>query len=109
MNPLQISILTYKSSILILSLIEGRTHSDNLYQQIRFSLKIDLIRKVYFKIYFQYQETLINTSEFNNNLLRMKDLNKSDEIEKKIRICKRKCARFFDFIIKMQKRRNNTK
>lgn len=86
MNPLQISILTYKSSILILSLIEGRTHSDNLYQQIRFSLKIDLIRKVYFKIYFQYQETLINTYEFNSNLLRMKDLNKSDEIEKKITI-----------------------
>lgn len=80
MNPCQISVITYKTSILLLALIEARTKDDIIYEQIILSIKLDVIRNVYQKIFFQLASKLITTLDIGKVILRLRDMNKCDDV-----------------------------
>ena len=76
------SIITYKviikkiiqSSILLLSLVEGRPKDDIIYETIINNLKLDLLQNVILKIYKDYAKN-INASD-DGLVLKISDLNK---------------------------------
>ncbi len=84
MTSKQISLLAFKSSILLLALIESRTKEDPIYNNIKNIIKIDLLKKVSYKIYFEHLYLISQTNELNDYNLRMKDFNKAEEVQDSI-------------------------
>ena len=81
MNHCQISLITYKSSILILALIEDRTKSDLIYEQMFLNIKKNTLVKLYNKIYFQLKAKIDNSIDAGKTILRLKDLNNFNNVE----------------------------
>ena len=84
MTSKQISLLAFKSSILLLALIESRTKEDPIYNNIKNIIKVDLLKKVCYKIYFEHLYIICQTNELDDYNLRMKDFNKAEEVQDSI-------------------------
>jgi hypothetical protein len=80
--PSQISLLAYKSSILLLALIEARTKTDPIYEQVIINIKPEVLSHVYNKIYYEHMQKLnAETNETGRYVFRMRDLDQADNIE----------------------------
>jgi hypothetical protein len=84
--PSQISLLAYKSSILLLALVEARTKSDAIYEQVIINIKPDILSQMYNKVYYEHMQKLnAETNETGRYVFRMRDLDQSDNIQDYIR------------------------
>ena len=81
MSTFQISLLTFKSSILLLALIENRTKEDSIYINIKNIIKPDVLRKVCIKIYFEHLSIICETNNLNDYELKLHDFNKAEEVQ----------------------------
>ena len=81
MTTTQISLLAFKSSILLLSLVENRTKDDKIYHTIQSIIKVDVIRQVCCKIYFEYLYMLINADELSDYKLKLNAFGRSNDVE----------------------------
>ena len=81
MSTFQISLLTFKSSILLLALIENRTKEDSIYKNIKNIIKPDVLRKVCIKIYFEHLSIICETNNLNDYELKLHDFNKAEEVQ----------------------------
>ena len=81
MSTQQISLLTFKSSILLLALVESRTKEDPIYAKIKAIVKPEVLRAVCSKIYFEYLQTLIESNELDDYILRLSYFNKAEDVE----------------------------
>jgi hypothetical protein len=80
--PSQVSLLAFKSSILLLALIEARTKTDPIYEQIIINIRPEILSQVYHKIYYEHMQKMNKeTNETGRNILRMRDLDQAEEIE----------------------------
>ena len=83
MSTAQISLLTFKSSILLLALIENRTKDDLIYVNIKNIIKPDVLKKVCIKIYFEHLSIICETNNLNDYEVKLDDFNKVDEVGEK--------------------------
>ena len=81
MTTTQISLLAFKSSILLLSLVENRTKDDKIYHTIQSIIKVDVIKQVCCKIYFEYLYMLINADELDDYKLKLNAFGRSNDVE----------------------------
>jgi hypothetical protein len=85
MNPMQISLLAFKSSILLLALIEARRKDDKIYETITLNIKPELINLVYDTVYYQHMKNLETSDEDGEFTIRLRDLNRADEVAENIK------------------------
>lgn len=81
MSTQQISLLTFKSSILLLALVENRTKEDSIYAKVKAIVKPEVLQTVCSKIYFEYLKTLIESNELDDYVLRLSYFNKAEDVE----------------------------
>ena len=84
MTTKQISLLTYKATILLQALVDSRNKFDPLYGNMMNIIDKETLKKLFTKIYFEHLALLSKTNEIDDYLIRLDDFNKAGSIEEEI-------------------------
>ena len=84
MTTKQISLLTYKATILLQALVDSRNKFDNLYGNMMNIIDKDTLKKLFTKIFFEHLALISKTNEIDDYLIRLDDFNRAGSIEEEI-------------------------
>ena len=84
MTTKQISILTYKATILLQALVDSRNKFDPLYGNMMNIINKDILKHLFTKVYFEHLALISRTNEINDYLIRLDDFNRAGDIENEI-------------------------
>ena len=84
MSTKQISLLTYKATILLQALVDSRNKFDPLYGNMINIISIDTLYKLFIKVYFEHLTLIGETNEIDDYLIRLYDFNRASIIADKI-------------------------
>ena len=84
MSTKQISLLTYKATILLQALVDSRNKFDHLYGNMINIISEETLDKLYKKVYFEHLTLISETNETDDYLIRLKDFNRAKKIDKEI-------------------------
>ena len=84
MTTKQISILTYKATILLQALVDSRNKFDPLYGNMMNIISKDTLKNLFTKVYFEHLVLISRTNEINDYLIRLDDFNRAGDIENEI-------------------------
>ena len=84
MSTKQISLLTYKATILLQALVDSRNKFDDLYKKMMDVISGETLKKIYIKVYFEHLFLISETNEINDYLIRLNDFNRANIIDNKI-------------------------
>ena len=84
MSTKQISLLTYKATILLQALVDSRNKFDPLYGNMINIISVETLEKLFKKVYFEHLTLISETNETDDYLIRLKDFNKAKKIDKEI-------------------------
>ena len=84
MTTKQISILTYKATILLQALVDSRNKFDNLYGNMMNIITMETLEHIFTKIYFEHLSLISKTNEIDDYIIRLDDFNRAGEIEEEI-------------------------
>ena len=94
MSTKQISLLTYKATILLQALVDSRNKFDDLYKKMMDVISGETLKKIYIKVYFEHLFLISETNEINDYLIRLDDFNKANIIDNK----RENLRRFYDYM-----------
>ena len=84
MTTKQISILTYKATILLQALVDSRNKFDPLYGNMMNIISKDTLKNLFTKVYFEHLVLISKTNEINDYIIRLDDFNRAGDIENEI-------------------------
>ena len=84
MSTKQISLLTYKATVLLLALVDSRNKFDPLYGNMINVISSDTLEKLFTKVYFEHLTLISETNEINDYLIKLSDFNKANNIADRI-------------------------
>ena len=84
MTTKQISLLTYKATILLQALVDSRNKFDPLYGNMMNIITMETLEKLFTKVYFEHLALLSKTNEIDDYLIRLDDFNRAGDIENAI-------------------------
>ena len=84
MSTKQISLLTYKATILLQALVDSRNKFDPLYGNMMNIISKETLNKLYIKIYYEHLTLISETNEIDDYLIRLCDFNRANEIADEI-------------------------
>ena len=84
MSTKQISLLTYKATILLQALVDSRNKFDPLYGSMINIISGETLEKLFKKVYFEHLTLISKTNETDDYLIRLKDFNKANKIDEEI-------------------------
>ena len=84
MTTKQISLLTYKATILLQALVDSRNKFDPLYGNMMNIISIDTLKNLFTKVYFEHLVLISKTNETNDYLIRLDDFNRAGNVEEEI-------------------------
>ena len=84
MSTKQISLLTYKATILLLALVDSRNKFDPLYESMMNIINADTLEKLFIKVYFEHLSLISETNEIDDYLIRLDDFNQAKNVDEKI-------------------------
>ena len=84
MTTKQISLLTYKATILLQALVDSRNKFDNLYGNMMNIIDKETLEKLFTKVYFEHLALISKTNEIDDYIIRLDDFNRAGEIEDEI-------------------------
>jgi len=84
MSTKQISLLTYKATILLQALVDSRNKFDPLYGNMINIISSDTLVKLFIKVYFEHLTLIDETNEMDDYLIRLDDFNRANIIADKI-------------------------
>ena len=97
MSTKQISLLTYKATILLQALVDSRNKFDTLYGNMINIISGDTLVKLFTKVYFEHLTLISETNEIDDYLIRLDDFNRAnslaDEIEDEFDIKQEKISK----------------
>ena len=84
MSTKQISLLTYKATILLQALVDSRNKFDPLYGSMMNIIKVETLKKLFIKVYFEHLALISKTNEIDDYIIRLDDFNRASNIEEEI-------------------------
>ena len=84
MTTKQISLLTYKATILLQALVDSRNKFDPLYGNMMNIINKETLEKLFTKVYFEHLYIISKTNEIDDYIIRLDDFNKAGDIEEEI-------------------------
>ena len=84
MTKKQISLLTYKATILLQALVDSRNKSDQLYGSMMNIINSETLEALFKKVYFEHLTLISETNEIDDYLIRLSDYNRANQIADEI-------------------------
>ena len=84
MSSKQISLLTYKATILLQALVDSRNKFDTLYGSMMNIISGKTLEKLFIKVYFEHLTLIAETNEIDDYLIRLYDFNRANIIAEEI-------------------------
>ena len=84
MSTKQISLLTYKATILLQALVDSRNKTDSLYGNMMNIISEATLEKLFTKVFFEHLTLISETNEIDDYLIRLSDYNRANEIADEI-------------------------
>ena len=84
MSTKQISLLTYKATILLQALVDSRNKFESLYGTMMNIISEETLKSLYIKVYFEHLTLISETNEIDDYLIRLWDYNRANIIAEEI-------------------------
>ena len=84
MTTKQISLLTYKATILLQALVDSRNKFDSLYGSMMNIIDEETLKNLYIKVYFEHLTLISKTNEIDDYIIRLDDFNRAGKIDEEI-------------------------